>query len=549
MMQIYQGKSVFEGIAIGRIRVYERKEKQVRRYYVEETSAQLKRLESAVNAAKEQLLALRERAADRVGDAHAAIFETHLLLLSDTDYLGYAENVIKTQMVNAEYAVEASEAYFCEKFSSMADEYMQARAADVSDVSERLIAVLTGYTVSGERSGLSGLLWAEEEPVILVAEDLAPSETVQLDKEKILGFVTVHGSVNSHTAILARTMNIPAIVNVSLPISELYGRMAVADGYSGLLYVDPDEETIRHMEDKRSAEAKKSAVLSEMKGKESVTLDGEKVALYANIGSLEDLKQALSNDAEGIGLFRSEFLYMGRNDYPSEEEQFAVYKAAAEAMGGKSLVIRTLDIGADKQAGYFGLAEEENPAMGCRAIRICLKRPELFETQLRAILRAAVYGKVAVLYPMITSLREIVKIRETVEQVKAELSGKGIAYGEIEQGIMIETPAAAVISDLLAKEVDFFSIGTNDLTQYMLAIDRQNGELDEFYDAYHESVLRMIEVTAENARKAGIRCGICGELAADTAMTERFLKIGIRELSVAPGRILKLRETVRQIRL
>ncbi len=545
MMQIYQGKSVFEGIAIGKIQVYQRREQQIRRYYVEDPEKQLKRLEQAKEEAERQLRTLRQKTVSEAGASSAAIFEAHILLLTDASYQEYIGNVIRNQMVNAEYGVCAAREYFSQRFSSMDDVYMRERAEDVKDVSDRLLGILTGrsrYARTSENEMVTGY-----EPVIMVADDFAPSETVQFDKSKILALVTVRGSVNSHTAILARTMNIPSVVSVPVPLQEADGHMAVVDGYSGCVYVDPDEDTLGLMEEKRAAHISRREQLFQLKGRESITKSGRKVRVCANIGNLEDLKSVMENDAEGIGLFRSECLYLGKDTYPTEEEQFQVYKAVAEVMAGKEVVIRTLDIGADKQAEYFGFEKEENPAMGCRAIRICLKRPEVFKTQLRAIFRAGAHGNVSVLYPMITSLREVRRIRALAEEVKQELTAEGAVYGEVKQGIMIETPAAAVISDLLAKEVDFFSIGTNDLTQYLLAVDRQNGGLDDFYDAHHEAVLRMIRLTVENAGKAGIPCGICGELAADEEITEELLRMGIGELSVSPGRILSLRKRIREM--
>ncbi len=547
-MQIYQGKSVYEGIAIGRIHVYQKKEQQIRRYYVADAAAESRRLEEAQQTVAKQLCRLHEKAVAEVGAADAAIFQMHLLMLEDVDYLGFISNVIRTQMVNAEYAVAAASEYFQAKFSAMDDEYMRERATDVKDVSDHLLAILTGQdkVMPAYFNRLSASVPTDHEPVIIVADDLAPSETVQLDKEKVLAFVTVHGSVNSHTAILARTMNIPALVGTQIQMT-VDGHMAIVDGYNGCLYVDPDHIVLDQMEQKLAREKEKKARLLDMKGKETITSDGRKINICANIGSLADLGQAIENDAEGIGLFRSEFVYLEKDDYPAEEEQFVIYKTVAEAMDGKPVIIRTLDIGADKQADYFGLAKEDNPAMGCRAIRVCLKRPEIFKTQLRALFRAGAYGKLAVMYPMITSLQEVRQIKALADEVKAELTAEGVPFGHVEQGIMIETPAAAVISDLLAKEVDFFSIGTNDLTQYTLAIDRQNGGLDEFYDAHHEAVLRMIRMTAENARREGIPCNVCGELASDPELTGFFLDIGVKELSVSPAMILPMRKRIRRM--
>lgn len=537
-MNIYQGKSVFNGIAIGKICVYQKGEQQVKRCKVEDTEAEVKRFREAREQAVEQLGKLHEKALKEVGEANAAIFEVHQMMLEDDDYLESIENIIRLQEVNAEYAVAATSDNFSEMFSAMDDEYMRERAADVKDISERILTVLKG----GNKRKLH-----MEEPMILVAEDLAPSETVQLEKDKILAFVTVRGSLNSHTAILARTMGIPALVGTSIPLEEsLDGKLAAVDGNQGCFYVEPNDETLRVMEEKAAKERENRELLMALKGKESISLDGKKVLTYANIGNSKDLAVVLQNDAEGIGLFRSEFLYLEKNIYPTEEEQFKVYKMVAETMAGRRVIIRTLDIGADKQADYFELAKEENPAMGCRAIRICLTRPEIFKTQLRALFRASAYGKLAVMYPMITSVEEVRKIKEIVEEVKAELKEAEIDYGEVEQGIMIETPAAAIISDLLAKEVDFFSIGTNDLTQYLLAIDRQNEKLDEFYNPHHKAVLRMIYQTVQNAHREGIWCGICGELGADPELTKLFLAMGIDELSVSPRRILSIRKIIRE---
>ena len=540
-MQRYQGKGVFGGIAIGKIHIYAKGEQQVKRYKITDIRAEIERFQDARQMAVGQLGLLYEKAVKEVGETNAAIFEIHQMMLMDDDYLESVENIISTQQVNAEYAVAVTGDNFAAMFAAMEDEYMRGRAADVKDISERVLAILMGRDKSSVIT---------DEPVIIVADDLAPSETVQLDKDKVLSFVTVHGSANSHTAILARTMSIPALIGTPIPLdASIDGHLAVVDGNSGCIYVDPDDETLRIMEEKLAQEKEKKELLQTLKGKESITLDGRKVSLYANVGSLADLSRALENDAEGIGLFRSEFLYLEKEDYPTEEEQFAVYRAAAEIMAGKQVIIRTLDIGADKQADYFKLPKEENPAMGCRAIRICLTRPEVFKTQLRALFRASAYGKISIMYPMITSVKEVRQIKAIVEEVKQELITKGIPFGEVEQGIMIETPAAAVTSDLLAKEVDFFSIGTNDLTQYLLAIDRQNEELELFFDAHHPAVLRMIAMTVENAHKAGIWCGICGELAADPGLTEQFLEMGVDELSVSPGSVLGLRKVVRETKV
>ena len=534
-MNVYQGKSVFGGIAIGHLCVYQKGEQQVTRQKIEDVEAEVKRFQVAREAAQAQLGELYDKAVKEVGEANAAIFEMHQMLLEDEDYQDSVENIIRTQQVNAEYATAVTSDHFSSMFAEMDDDYMKERAADIRDISERVIANLNGENKSKV---------VTDEPVIILADDLAPSETVQLEKDKVLSFVTVHGSVNSHTAILARTMGIPALVSTEMELTQdLDGKLAVVDGNHGTIYVDPDAETMEKMKTLKKEEEEKE-LLQTFKNKESITLDGKRVLTYANIGNVKDLALVLQNGAEGIGLFRSEFLYLESETYPTEEEQFEVYKKVAETMAGKRVIIRTLDIGADKQADYFELAKEENPAMGVRAIRICLTRPEIFKTQLRALFRASAYGNIAIMYPMITSLSEIAQIKEIVEEVKAELDADGVPYGTPEQGIMIETPAAATISDLLAKEVDFFSIGTNDLTQYTLAIDRQNQSLDAFFDAHHIAVLRMIYQTVQNAHKAGIWCGICGELGADSDLTELFLAMGIDELSVSPGRLLTIRRLI-----
>lgn len=537
-MKVYQGKSVFGGIAIGKIQVWKKGEQQVKRYKVEDLNGEVARFQTAKDEAVEQLGALYEKALKEVGEASAAIFEVHQMLLEDDDYIESVENIIRTQEVNAEYALAATGDNFANMFAAMDDEYMRERAADFKDITERVITILNG----GGQQQMDA-----SEPTIIIADDLAPSETVQMDKDKVLSFVTVHGSLNSHTAILARTMGIPALIGtLELHLDEsLNGAMAVVDGNDGCVYIDPDEETLVQMQEKLKADKEQKELLQTLKGEKSVTLDGKNVMTYANIGDVKDLAKVLQNGAEGIGLFRSEFLYLEKETYPTEEEQFFVYKTVAETMAGKRVIIRTLDIGADKQADYFALDKEENPAMGLRAIRICLTRPEIFKTQLRALFRASAFGKIAIMYPMITSVKEVRQIREIVAEVKKELDDANIAYGEVEQGIMIETPAAVMISDLLAEEVDFFSIGTNDLTQYTLAIDRQNQSLDEFYDAHHTAVLRMINQTVQNAHKAGIWCGICGELGADQALTKLFLSMGIDELSVSPGSVLPVRKIVR----
>ena len=537
-MQIYKGKSVFGGIAIGKISVYSKAEQQVKRLKIENVEKEVERYHEATATAIQQLQELYDKALREVGEANAAIFEIHQMMLEDDDYAESIENMIQMQKVNAEYAVAQTADNFARMFSSMDDDYMKERAADVKDISERLLTVLQGEESQGVES---------QEPSIIVADDLAPSETVQLDKDKVLSFVTVHGSLNSHSAILARPMGIPALVGTKLPVDDtVNGKLGIVDGTNGIIYVDPDEVTLGKMKELQKIELEKKKLLETLKGKENITLDGQKILLYANIGNTKDLATVLQNDAGGIGLFRSEFIYLEREDYPTEEEQFQIYKAVAETMAGKRVIIRTLDIGADKQCDYFKMEKEENPAMGCRAIRICLKRPEIFKTQLRALFRASVYGKIAIMYPMITSVKEIQRIKDIVTQVKAELEEQGVEYREPEQGIMIETPAAVMISDQLAKEVDFFSIGTNDLTQYTLAIDRQNTALDEFYDPHHPAVLRMISMVVNNAHKAGIWAGICGELGADRELTKEFLVMGVDELSVSPGNILPIRKIVRE---
>ena len=535
-MNIYEGKSVFHGVAIGRISVYKKDEQQVKRVKITDAEAEITRFEERKAQAVKQLQILYDKALCEVGEANAAIFEVHQMMMEDDGYNDSIKNMIRTQEINAEYAVASTGDNFAQMFASMDDDYMKERAADVRDISERIITVLNG---KGSETAVT------EEPSIIVADDLAPSETVQLDKDKVLSFVTVHGSLNSHTAILARTMALPALVGTALPLDDtIDGKLGIVDGSSGRIYVDPDEQTLAQMKMKQKEELERKELLLTLKGRENVTLDGKKVMLYANIGNIKDLATVLQNDAGGIGLFRSEFIYLEKDNYPTEEEQFQIYKQAAETMAGKRVIIRTLDIGADKQCDYFEMEQEENPALGCRAIRICLTRPELFKTQLRALFRASVYGKIAIMYPMITSVREVKRIQEIVALVKTELTEQGIDFGKPEQGIMIETPAAVMVSDELAKEVDFFSIGTNDLTQYTLAIDRQNTKLDEFYDPHHPAVLRMISMVVKNAHSAGIWAGICGELGADQALTREFLAMGVDELSVSPGSILPLRKIV-----
>lgn len=536
-MKVFEGKSVFSGIAIGRIAILKKNNQSVKRTHVEDVESELARIAPAKEKAISQLKALYQKAVQEVGESGAMIFDVHQMMLEDQDYLDSITNMIETQNINAEYAVAVTADNFAGMFAAMDDDYMKARAADVKDISERLIAVLQGRADEGLDT---------DEPTIVVAEDLAPSETVQLDKTKVLAFVTRYGSSNSHTAILARTMNIPALISVDYE-EEIDGRMAIADGFNGKLIVDPEESVQKEYEDKQRQEIEKRQLLLELKGKENVTKSGKKIHIYANIGNVSDVASALQNDAGGIGLFRSEFLYLEKDTFPTEEEQYLVYKTVAENMAGKKVIIRTLDIGADKQADYFGLDPEENPAMGYRAIRICLTRTDIFKTQLRALFRASVFGTIAIMYPMIISLKEVKQIKEIVKQVKAELTEEGIPFADVEQGIMIETPAAAVISDLLAREVDFFSIGTNDLTQYTLAIDRQNAKLDNIYDSHHEAILRLIKLVVDNAHKAGIWAGICGELGADTSLTEEFVRMGVDELSVTPTFVLPVRKVVRDM--
>ncbi|MDY2812895.1 MAG: phosphoenolpyruvate--protein phosphotransferase [Dorea sp.] len=538
-MEVYTGKSIYKGIAIGKILFYQKGEQAVKRTKVEDTAAEIRRYEAAREKAIKQLNVLYEKAVREVGEMNAAVFEVHTMMLEDDDYVDSIVNIIESQQVNAEFAVATTGDNFSKMFAEMDDDYFKARAADVKDISERLVNILSGRE-NGSAIG--------DEPVIIVADDLAPSETVQMDKEKLLAFVTEHGSANSHTAILARTMNIPALIGVSIQ-EEWNGKMAVVDGYSGTLYVEPEEDILNQMKARKEEDVRAKELLLELKGKEDVTLDGKSIRLYANIGSVKDIASVLANDAAGIGLFRSEFLYLESSDYPDEEKQFQTYKTVAENMAGKKVIVRTLDIGADKQADYFQIDHEENPAMGFRAIRICLERTEIFKTQLRALFRASAYGNIAIMYPMIISVDEVRQIKEIVAEVKKELDEQGIAYGEVEQGIMIETPAAVMISDLLAEEVDFFSIGTNDLTQYTLAIDRQNSKLDNIYDSHHPAVLRMIQQTIENGHKHGCWVGICGELGADMTLTETFLKMGIDELSVSPSFVLPIRKKIREMKL
>lgn len=535
----YQGKSVFSGIAIGPLCLYQKADSMVKRYKIEDADAEVKRFEDAQATAKDQLQSLYDKALKEVGEANAAIFEVHQMMLDDGDYLESITNIIRTQLVNAEYAVATTGDNFAQMFAAMDDEYMQARSADIKDISNRVVQVLQGAAAGGINSDV---------PVILLADDLAPSETVQLDKSLVLSFVTRGGSTNSHTAILARTMSIPALIGVEFP-EDLDGKTGIVDGYKGILIIDPSAEQIEEYQKKKDEDEEKKRLLLELKGKENVTLDGRKVNLYANIGGVGDVASVLQNDAGGIGLFRSEFLYLGAEDYPTEDAQFQAYKTVAETMAGKKVIIRTLDIGADKQVDYFHLEKEENPAMGYRAIRICLTRPDIFKTQLRAIYRASYYGTISIMFPMIISVDEVLKCKEIVNEVKKELDEQGLPYGEVELGIMIETPAAVLMSEELAKEVDFFSIGTNDLTQYTLACDRQNAAIESFNDPHHPAVLKEIQMTIENGHKGGAWVGICGELGADTSLTETFLRMGVDELSVSPSRILAVRDVVRKLDL
>lgn len=538
-MECLKGKSVYKGVAFGKISVLKKDDYVVKRVKIEDTQAELQRVEEAVEASKQQLQKLYEKALKEVGEASAAIFEVHQMMLEDEDYKESIENIISTQQVNAEYAVASTGDNFSQMFASMDDDYMRARAADIKDISNRLVKNL-----SGQSADVMDL----DEPVIVVADDLSPSETVQMDKEKILAFVTVHGSANSHTAILARMMNIPALIGVDMDLEALHtGTEAAVDGFHGEFFVDPSEEVKERIQRKIEEEKEKQELLQQLRGKENVTKGGRHINLYANIGSVADMGYVLENDAGGIGLFRSEFLYIGRNELPDEEEQFQAYKQAVQNMAGKKVIIRTLDIGADKQADYLNIEKEENPAFGYRAIRICLAQPEIFKTQLRALFRASAYGNLSIMYPMITSTEEVAQIQAIVQEVKEELKTDGIPYNDVEEGIMIETPAAVMISDELAKMVDFFSIGTNDLTQYTLAIDRQNEKLDRFYNPHHKAILKMIQMVVDSAHQEGKWAGICGELGADPELTETFVRMGVDELSVAPSMILKLRKIIREM--
>lgn len=534
-----QGKSVFSGVAIGKIFVYKKADNTVEKYQIEDTAAEFERFKAAQAKAITQLQALYEKTCKDIGEEEAMIFEMHQQLLEDLDYVESIQGIIENEKLNAEYAVFVTAEQFAAMFIAMNDEYMSGRAVDVKDVSERVISILNGSQVAAE---------AMPEPVIILAEDLAPSETVQFEKDKLLAFVTQKGSANSHTAILARMMNLPSLVMTDIELNmEYHDKLAVVDGFTGKIYIDPDDVTMAEMKEKQKRAEERRLILQTLKGLPTVTKSGKHVHLYANIGGVEDVDAVLENDCEGIGLFRSEFLYLGREDYPSEEEQFEAYKSVISRMNGKKVIIRTLDIGADKQADYFNIPKEENPALGFRAIRICLERVDMFKTQLRAIYRASAYGKASIMFPMIISVSEIVRIKEIVEEVKEELRQQDIPFGDVELGIMIETPAAVMISDQLAAEVEFFSIGTNDLTQYTLAIDRQNQSLEPFYDAHHEAVLRMIQKTIENAHAHGAWCGICGELGADMELTRRFVQMGIDELSVSPPFTLELRKKIREI--
>ena len=535
MEEKYTGKSIFKGVAIGRIMIYGKKEQPVKREKIEDTDAEVRRYEAAKEKAIADLGELYEDAVKKVGKDNAEIFNVHAMLLQDDDFNDSIHNMIESQKVNAEYAAAVTGENFSKMFAEMDDDYFKARSADMKDIAERLVKVLSGREDKT----------VFDQPVIIAADDLMPSETVQLDKDKVIAFVTRYGSSNSHTAILARTMNIPALINI--PVDPSWdGQMAIVDGHTGTLYLDPEASTLAEEQKKLDQDLEQRRLLQELKGKPNVTLDGREINLFANIGGPKDLVSVLQNDAGGIGLFRSEFLYIGRDELPTEEEQFQAYKQVAETMAGRLVVIRTLDIGADKKADYLHLEPEANPALGFRAIRICLTRPEIFRTQLRALFRASAFGNIAIMYPMITSLEEIRQIREIADSVKKELDDAGVPYKkDIQQGIMIETPAAAIMTDVLAPEVDFFSIGTNDLTQYTLAMDRQNDKLDAFYQPHHPAILRLIQTTIENGHKGGAWVGICGELGADTTLTETFIQMGVDELSVSPAMVLPVREAIR----
>ena len=538
-METFHGKSVLQGIAIGSLYVMEKKESTWTKHTIENAEDEVARFQKAREKAISELDELYEEALDQVGEENAMIFDVHKMMLEDMDYLEAIENLIRTEKVNAEYAVTVTGEEFSAMFSAMEDDYMRARATDVLDISGRVVRVLEGREEPGLHS---------KEPVIILADDLTPSETIAMDKTKILAFVTKHGSANSHTAILARSLNIPSLVNADVEITkEYHGMEAIVDGVTGTLFISPDAQTLETKRKEQAEIREKNEKLKLLIGQENITKDGRRINLYANMGNVEDVEKVLTNDAGGIGLFRSEFLYLGRDTFPSEEEQFEAYKEVASRMGGKKVIIRTLDIGADKKADYFGLDPEENPALGYRAIRICLTRKEVFRTQLRAIYRASAFGTISIMFPMIISVEEIRRIKDFVEEIKAELKAEGTAFGDVELGIMIETPAAALVSGELAKEVQFFSIGTNDLTQYTLAIDRQNQKLEEFYDSHHPAVLKLIEMTIQSGHKEGIWVGICGGLAADDTLTETFLDMGLDELSVSPTYILRLRDRIRNI--
>ena len=530
------GKSVFSGIAIGKLAIFQNGDNPVKREKITDSRAEIQRFTDAKEEAKVQLAALYEKALKEVGEVNAAIFEVHQMMLDDLDYIEAITNMIESQEVNAEYAVATTGDNFSAMFAAMDDDYMKARAADVKDISNRVITILQGNQTGGMDS---------DEPVILLANDLAPSETVQLDKSKVLSFVTRHGSTNSHTAILARTMNIPALIGIDYT-EDAEGKLGIVDGYEGKLIIDPPASVLEEYRARKEADEEKKRLLMELKGKEDVTLDGKQIKLYANIGSVSDVATVLANGAGGIGLFRSEFLYLESSDYPTEEEQFTAYRKVAEMMAGKKVIIRTLDIGADKQVDYFGLDKEENPAMGYRAIRICLDRTDVFKTQLRALYRASYYGNIAIMFPMSISVDEVLKIKGIVAEVKKELDAEGLPYREVELGIMIETPAAVMMTAELAKEVDFFSVGTNDLTQYTLAIDRQNPKLDNIYDSHHPAIMKMLQMIVDNGHAGGCWVGICGELGADTTLTETFLRMGFDELSVSPSMVLSVREEIRK---
>ena len=534
----FNGTSVFGGIAIGSLCIFQKKENKVERRQIEDAAQEVQRFEKAKETGISQLKKLYDKALKDVGEAEAMIFEVHQMMMDDGDYVDSICNMITEEHVNAEYAVSQVRDRFAAMFEAMDDDYMRGRAADIRDISQRLIEILSGTQQAMDMF---------QEPVVVVAQDLAPSETVQFEKDKLLAIVTREGSANSHTAILARTMDIPALIQTDIELKPEYnGKKVIVDGFTGTVYVDPDAETLKVMEEKLAKCQEEKQLLQQLKGKEDVTADGRKIKLYANIGNPKDVESVLQNDARGIGLFRSEFLYLESSNFPTEEEQFQAYKTVAEKMEGKKVIIRTLDIGADKTVDYFGLEQEENPAMGYRAIRICLTQPEIFKTQLRALYRASAYGEIAIMFPMITSVEEVREIKGIVEEVKEELEKQEIPFKEVELGIMIETPAAAMVSDDLAKEVDFFSIGTNDLTQYTLAIDRQNAKLGHFYQPHHKAILRMIEIVVKNAHAAGIWAGICGELGADLELTETFVKMGVDELSVSPSMVLKVRKNIRE---